>query len=96
MARLRKLFGMRIRELRVRKGLNQLDLATLCSVSEDFISLVERGISAPSFDTIEQLAMALETTSTDLFMFDAATKRATNSRAKTRRPRAVGTRRKRS
>jgi transcriptional regulator with XRE-family HTH domain len=66
---LRKLFGKRLRELRVEKGFNQLFLATLASVSEDFLSLVERGINAPSFDTIEELAAALETNVTALFTF---------------------------
>jgi transcriptional regulator with XRE-family HTH domain len=68
-ARLRKLFGKRLRELRTDKGYNQLYLATLASVSEDFISLVERGISQPSFETIEALAEALETDVTTLFTF---------------------------
>ena len=69
MARLRKLFGKRLRELRTDKGYNQLYLATLASVSEDFISLVERGINTPSFETIEALAEALETDVTTMFTF---------------------------
>jgi|SRR6185312_8429601 len=68
-ARLRKLFGKRLRELRTEKGYNQLYLATLASVSEDFISLVERGINTPSFETIEALAEALGTDVTTLFTF---------------------------
>lgn len=38
-------------------------------MSEDFISLVERGINTPSFETIEALAAALETDVTALFSF---------------------------
>src|SRR6185369_17149929 len=68
-ASLRKLFGKRLRELRTEKGFNQLYLATLAGVSEDFISLVERGINTPSFETIEALAAALETNVTALFTF---------------------------
>jgi transcriptional regulator with XRE-family HTH domain len=68
-AYLRKLFGKRLRELRTEKGFNQLYLGTLAGVSEDFISLVERGINTPSFETIESLAAALETTVTALFTF---------------------------
>jgi len=68
-ASLRKLFGKRLRYLRTEKGFNQLYLATLASVSEDFISLVERGINQPSFETIEALAAALETDVTTLFTF---------------------------
>src|SRR5213082_3200246 len=69
MASSRKLFGKRLRHLRTEKGFNQLYLATLASVSEDFISLVERGINTPSFETIEALAEALETDVTTLFTF---------------------------
>src|ERR1041385_71302 len=68
-ASLRKLFGKRLRELRTEKGFNQLYLGTLAGVSEDFISLVERGINTPSFETIEALADALETDVTTLFTF---------------------------
>jgi transcriptional regulator with XRE-family HTH domain len=38
-------------------------------MSEDFISQVERGVNAPSFDGIEALAAALETDVTALFTF---------------------------
>lgn len=69
MTSLRKLFGKRLRYLRTEKGFNQLYLATLASVSEDFISLVERGINQPSFETIEALAAALETDVTTMFTF---------------------------
>jgi transcriptional regulator with XRE-family HTH domain len=48
-ASLRKLFGKHLRELRTEKGFNQLYLGELAGVSEDFISLVERGINTPSF-----------------------------------------------
>lgn len=68
-ATLRKLFGRRLRSLRTEKGFNQLYLGTLAGVSEDFISLVERGINTPSFETIEALASALETNVTALFTF---------------------------
>jgi transcriptional regulator with XRE-family HTH domain len=68
-ASLRELFGKRLRELRLEKGFNQLYLAQLSDTSEDFISLVERGINAPSFETIEALASALDTDATALFTF---------------------------
>jgi transcriptional regulator with XRE-family HTH domain len=54
---LRELFGKRLRELRLKRGFNQLYLAQLSGTSEDFISLVERGINAPSVETIEALAL---------------------------------------
>jgi transcriptional regulator with XRE-family HTH domain len=87
--RLSKLFGKRLRELRVDKGFNQLYLATLASVSEDFISLVERGIKTPSFETIEALAAALETTVTALFTFSG--EEAEHQRVRMVRPKEQGT-----
>ena len=69
MGSLRQRFGKRLRQLRVEKGFNQLYLAELSDTSEDFISLVERGINAPSFETIEALASALDTDVTALFTF---------------------------
>ena len=46
--------------MRVQKGFNQMYLAQLSNTTEDSISLVERGINAPSFETLEALASALE------------------------------------
>jgi transcriptional regulator with XRE-family HTH domain len=69
LATLRKRFGRRLKALRREKGFNQLYLATLASMSEDFLSEIERGKSAPSFETIEALASALETDVTALFTF---------------------------
>jgi transcriptional regulator with XRE-family HTH domain len=66
---LREQFGKRVRQLRAEKGFNQLYLATLMSVGEDFISQLERGICAPSFETLESLASALETDVKELFTF---------------------------
>lgn len=71
MPSLRKLFGKRLKEIRVEKGFNQLYLGTLSGLSEDFISQVERGINTPSFETIEALATALETDVAALFTFSA-------------------------
>src|SRR5437868_15495856 len=68
-ATLRKLFGKRLRDLRTEKGFNQLYLGTLAGASEDFISLVERGINTPSFETTEALAAPLETDVAALFTF---------------------------
>ena len=70
-ANLRKLFGKRLRELRIEKGFNQLYLGTLCGLSEDFISQLERGINTPSFETIEVLATELDTDVAALFTFSA-------------------------
>ncbi|MFQ6094469.1 MAG: helix-turn-helix domain-containing protein [bacterium] len=42
-------FGRRIRVLRKRIGMTQEQLAEAADISVDFLSLVERGVNAPSF-----------------------------------------------
>jgi transcriptional regulator with XRE-family HTH domain len=69
MSSLRVSFGKRIRALRMRAGLSQEDLAESAEISVDFVSLVERGINAPSFETLERLAAALGVAPRDLFDF---------------------------
>lgn len=56
---LRRDFGTRLRILRKEAHLSQEQLASISGISVDFLSLVERGINAPSFETLEKLAVAL-------------------------------------
>lgn len=62
-------FGKRMRQLRALKGLTQEELAEAVGVSTDFISLIERGQRAPSFENLERLAEALAVKVADLFSF---------------------------
>jgi transcriptional regulator with XRE-family HTH domain len=39
-------------------------------ISVDFLSLIERGISAPSFNTLENISKQLRLPVTDLFTFN--------------------------
>lgn len=66
---LRKEFGKRLRTLRRQAGLTQEQLAEAAEVSVDFLSLVERGVNAPSFDNLEKLARALGVSVRELFDF---------------------------
>lgn len=52
-------FGMVIRRERERKHLTQERLAELADLHHNFVSLVERGKSAPGLDTVAALAKAL-------------------------------------
>lgn len=72
MAALRAQFGERLRLLRRQADLSQEELAECADLSLDFISLVERGINAPSFESLEKLAAALSVQVMELFRFDAA------------------------
>lgn len=50
--------------------MTQEQLAEASNISVDFLSLIERGKSGPSFEVIERLAEALEVPVKDLFDFD--------------------------
>jgi transcriptional regulator with XRE-family HTH domain len=67
---LRRDFGIRLRYLRNQVGLTQEQLADAANISVDFVSLIERGINAPSFDNLEKLAKALGVSAQELFTFN--------------------------
>lgn len=50
--------------------MTQERFAEVLNISVDFLSLVERGISAPSFETLERMAKRLRMSVADLFMFN--------------------------
>ena len=59
--------GRQVRRNRERVGLSQADLAEAIGRSVQMIGRIERGKSAPSFDTLEEIARALETPVYDFF-----------------------------
>jgi transcriptional regulator with XRE-family HTH domain len=67
---LRETFGNRVRLLRGERGLTQEQLAERASISVDFLSLIERGKSSPSFENLDELADALGVTVAQLFSFE--------------------------
>lgn len=69
MSELRTKFGRRLRHLRRDKDLTQEQLAEAVGISVEFLSNIERGINAPSFDTLEKLAGILNTPVPELFRF---------------------------
>lgn len=52
-------FGSRLRELRLRQGVSQLQLSATASLSQPYLSDVEQGRRNPSLVTIRILADAL-------------------------------------
>jgi transcriptional regulator with XRE-family HTH domain len=64
-------FGRHLAQLRSEKRLTQEQLAEAANISLDFLSLIERGLRAPSFATIERLSNALGVEVKYLFDFEA-------------------------
>lgn len=67
MAKLAEAFGTEIRTRRKARGLTQAQLAEATGLSEEWIRRMERGAGAPSFDALEGLAAALDTSVAALF-----------------------------
>jgi transcriptional regulator with XRE-family HTH domain len=70
-ATLRKQFGKKLRSIRKRRGMTQQQFAELLDISIDFVSLVERGLNAPSFESIEAFSIILGIPVRDFFDFSA-------------------------
>ena len=66
---LQKKLGQHIADLRKTRRLTQVRLAKAVGCSVEFISLVERGVNAPSVARLEDLAKALKVGVVDLFTF---------------------------
>src|SRR5215467_13689211 len=77
---LRKQFGLRLLQIRHDLGKSQEDFAEMIGMSVDFLSLIERGRNAPSFEKLQRMATALRMPVASLFTFDKQSSR-TRSRA---------------
>ena len=69
MPALRRDFGNRLKAIRLDRELTQEQFAELVGISVDFLSLIERGINAPSFDVLERMADRLDLQVRELFDF---------------------------
>jgi transcriptional regulator with XRE-family HTH domain len=69
---LREKFGQRLKAIRLARKLSQEQFAELLGISVDFLSLIERGINAPSFENLDAFSTQLNIPLTALFDFDAA------------------------
>lgn len=67
---LQEKLGQRIAELRKARELTQAGLAKKVDCSVEFISLVERGVNAPSVAGLEKFANVLRVEVADLFTFE--------------------------
>jgi len=67
---LREQFGNRIRSIRLSRKKSQEEFAELLEISVDFLSLIERGINAPSFENLEVFSVRLGMPVCQLFTFN--------------------------
>ena len=66
---LRRQFGIRLKTIRAERKLTQEQFSELVGISVDFLSLIERGINAPSFEVLEQMRAGLKMPVWELFDF---------------------------
>ncbi|HYI09840.1 MAG TPA: helix-turn-helix transcriptional regulator [Thermoanaerobaculia bacterium] len=55
-----ELLGERVRELRQKRGLTQVDLGERLSLPQSRVSEIEKGSRVPNLETILRLALALD------------------------------------
>jgi transcriptional regulator with XRE-family HTH domain len=71
---LQRKLGQRIAALRKARKLTQEQLAEALGCSVEFVSLVERGVNAPSVAGLEKFAKVLKVEVKELFTFDGKTR----------------------
>jgi len=64
---LKELFGTSLRQCRRARRLTQAQLAEATDLSLEMIGRLERGLTAPSFETVAALATALQVAPAELF-----------------------------
>ena len=67
MANFQQKFGLRLRELRKRKGLTQENLAELLNIGVRSVGKIETGNSFPSTETMEKIIYVFEISPVELF-----------------------------
>lgn len=68
--KLLKLFGQRIRQIRMLKKLSQEQLALMADLHRTYIGMIERGEKNITLLNIEKLSNALAIEMKELFIFD--------------------------
>lgn len=70
MSDLKKLLGNRIKKIRKARNLTQEQLAEFVNIGTPNISYIENGKFAPSIDTLQKIAIALNVEPYELYKFD--------------------------
>jgi len=69
MGEISKNLGLRIKELREKRGFTQLKLAEILNMEASNLSKIERGIQIPKEESLEKISCALDVEVKDLFDF---------------------------
>jgi transcriptional regulator with XRE-family HTH domain len=64
---LRRIVARNLKRLRRERGLSQEELADLAGLNRNYVGMVERQENAPTVDTLEALAKALQVEAVELF-----------------------------
>ncbi len=67
MGQLQRQVGLRIRQLREKKGLSQEALAGICKLHRTYVGLIERGQRNLSLTVVEQIAQGLAIPASEIF-----------------------------
>ena len=67
---MKKLFGKRLREIRISKNLTQEKVAELIDIKPENYSRIENGLSFPKPENIEKLSKVLDIEIAELFQFN--------------------------
>jgi transcriptional regulator with XRE-family HTH domain len=68
---IKKLFGRRVSQLRMARGLSQEELAFKASIHRTYLGGIERGERNPALKNIAAIAKALDVSIPELFLFDS-------------------------
>ncbi len=63
---LTKKFGLKVKIERTKRGISQMKLAEMTSISTTSIGAIERGISSPTLETIGAIAKAFDMSLSEL------------------------------
>ena len=70
MGEISRKLGLRIKELREKRGLTQLQLAEILNMESSNLSKIERGIQIPKEESLEKIASTFQVEIKDLFDYE--------------------------
>lgn len=60
-------FGVRVRQLRIERGISLRNFALIIGIDKSFLVDIEYGRKSPTLDTIEKIALGLNVSFIELF-----------------------------